>query len=422
LVTSSWKFPVLDFRPPKDTPALIALVKLLLPVIMKFTLHEARVEVVGDGLARFQALAGLRTIICPNHSNHNDPEIMFAFSKLAGEDFNFLAAREIFDRDHGWRGFWLQHLGCYSVVRGAIDRESFKMTKTLVQENRKKLVIFPEGEVTRQNDKLLHLESGVAQMAFWAVDEMVKRKRAEPVFILPLALKYTYSADIRDELERSLYKLEARLGLPGRLQTPMYTRLRAVSEAILSLLEREYSFKAAPEASMNDRIVGLRLAILKRIADFLNIKLPPGAEQLEYVRILRNALDDQIYNGDEAGSAYERKLQEERTAKIKGFYRDLDRVTNFIAIYDGYLRDRLTQERFAEVLDRFEIEVFGSTTVKGPRHIYIDVGRPLDLLPVYPEYRSNKRAALSRVTGDVSQQISTMIDALDVKRSAIMVD
>ncbi len=414
---------MLDFRPPKDSPIAIGLVKLLLPLVMKVPLHDTRIQVVGDGLERFKALNGLRTVICPNHSNHDDPEVMFAFSAAVGEDFNFLAAREIFDYDHGFRGFWLQRLGCYSVVRGAVDRESFKTTRNLIVANKKKLVIFPEGEVSRQNDTLLHLESGVCQMAFWAVDELAKKQQLEPVFILPLAMKFTYPGDIRENLDKALYRIEERLGLESKARDPLYKRLSAVSGSILATLEREYNFKPAGDASVNERIAGLRLAILKNIASYLQIGLPAGLSQLEYVRILRNALDDYVYNNvEEEGTAYLKKLHNEKTAKIKGFYRDLDRVLTFIAIYDGYLRDHLTQERFAEVVDRFEMEVFGKRSIKGARLVYLDLGRPVDLLPMYADYKCNRKTAIQHATDNISEQISTMLDALDRKRPAVFVE
>lgn len=326
---------MLDFRPPKDSPLAIGLVKLLLPAIMKVALHDTRVEVLGDGLSRFAALRGLRTVICPNHSNHDDPEVMFAFSSAVAEDFNFLAAREIFDWDFGWRGFWLQRLGCYSVVRGAADRESFKMTKSLIAANQKKLVIFPEGEVSRQNDTLLHMETGVPQMAFWAVDELAKKQKLEPVFILPLALKYIYRDDIRHDLESSVYHLEEKMGLAGTRphSGELYKRLGLIADALLAALETEYGCKPTSGMSRNDRIVSLRLQILKNIATYMQIELPVGQSQLEYVRILRNALDDAIYTANEEElTAYQKKLHNEKAAKMRGFYRDLTRVTTFIAL------------------------------------------------------------------------------------------
>jgi 1-acyl-sn-glycerol-3-phosphate acyltransferase len=413
---------MLDFRPPKDTPALIWLVKALLPCILKFQMQNARIEVVGDALERFARLKGKRTVICPNHPCRDDPQVMFAFSKLAGEDFNFLAAREVFDWDGGMRGWWFQHLGCYSVVRGAPDRESFKTTRRLIVEGKKKLVIFPEGEISRQNDTIMALESGVAQMGFWALEELQKTQPSEPVFLLPMALKYTYSADVRGNIERSLARLEARLGFSGEGSGSPYARLRRVAEKILLALEQEYGYKPSADATLNERIVGLRAFILKNIAGFLNVHLQESASQLDWIRSLRNALDDFIYDDEGKRSAYEKKIHEEKTAKVRGFYRDLDRVVNFISIYDGYLRDRLTQERFADVLDRLETEVFGSTNPKGPRLIRLDVGSPVDLLELYPEYKASKRATVSRINEKLAGQISGMVELLDKDRPAICVE
>src|SRR5262249_20687781 len=161
-----------DFRPPLDTPALIGMVKLFLPVYMKLELNDTRIKVVDGALDRFKVTAGKRSMLCPNHSNRHDPQVMFSFSKVVDEDFNFVAAREVFDWRNGRNGWWLQHLGCYSVVRGAADRESFKMTKKILVEGKKKLVLFPEGEISRQNETLMPLESGAAQMTFWAMDEL----------------------------------------------------------------------------------------------------------------------------------------------------------------------------------------------------------------------------------------------------------
>jgi 1-acyl-sn-glycerol-3-phosphate acyltransferase len=63
-----------------------------------------------------------------NHSNQYDPEVMFTFSMLARQDFHFLCAREVFEWVFGAVGWWFQSLGCFSVLRGAADIESFKET------------------------------------------------------------------------------------------------------------------------------------------------------------------------------------------------------------------------------------------------------------------------------------------------------
>lgn len=413
---------MLDFRPPKDTAALIWLAKLLLPLHFEIELKGTRIEVVDDGLEKFQELAGKRTVICPNHSNRNDPDIVFSLAKMSGEHFNFLAAREVFDWDHGWNGWRLQHFGCYSVVRGAADRESFKMTKSLIVSGKKKLVIFPEGEISRQNDTLMPLETGVAQMSFWALEELHKQKKTEPVFLLPVALKYTYRADITYELRNSIDRLEEHLNIAKSSSGSLHERLRVIALSVLTALEHEYDHKPIEGQSINERLSSLRTIVLNVIAAHLQIELPTGQSTLTLVRILRNALDEHIYEDEEIASDYQRKLHDEKAKSIRVFYRDLDRVVNFIAIYDGYLLERMTQERFAETIDRFETEVFGKCTIKGPRLVFLKLGEPINLLDYWDSYKANKKAAVQKVTDELSKRISDMLAQLDAGRQSVYVE
>jgi 1-acyl-sn-glycerol-3-phosphate acyltransferase len=158
---------VLDFRPPKDSPLLLNFIKICSPMYKKIGLGGVQLKIEKGALERFEKLKGKRTMICPNHSNRHDPQTMFFFGQAVGECFNYVAAREVFEWDGGMNGWWLQRIGAYSVVRGAPDRESFKTTKRILSEGKRKLVLFPEGEISRQNDTLLPLETGAAQSTFF---------------------------------------------------------------------------------------------------------------------------------------------------------------------------------------------------------------------------------------------------------------
>ncbi len=413
---------MLDFRPPLDTPALISFVKFVLPLYMRVTLHETSVFCAEGAIERFNKLKGQRTLICPNHANRHDPQVMFTFSKYVEEDFNFVAAREVFDYDHGLNGWWLQHLGTYSVVRGAADRESFKTTRRILSEGKKKLVLFPEGEISRQNDTLMALESGAAQMAFWAMTDLEKTNPEASIYIMPMAFKYTYPEDISTSFRRCLHNLESELGVPSVETDSFYVRLRRLGDKLLISLEREYGLKTPENSTMNERVVTLRGFILSNIASYLKIDLPKGGRELESVRILRNAMDDFIFD-DEKVSDYEKRVHEDKAKTIKGFYKDLNRVVNFIAIYEGYFRDRMTQERFADMLDRFETEVFGGEpTFKGPRRVLVDVGEAIDLKKHYDGYKANKKAESAKVTEQIFGQISAMLAKLEESRTPIFLN
>jgi 1-acyl-sn-glycerol-3-phosphate acyltransferase len=417
---------MLDFRPPLDSPALIKLVKVAMPLYMKYALADTRVELVPGARERFQKVAGQRGMVCPNHSHRHDPEVMFNVSKLVGEDFNFVAAREVFDWNDGMNGWWLQHMGAFSVVRGAADKESFKTSRKIIAEGKKKLVLFPEGEISQQNDKLMALESGAAQLCFWAIEEQLKRSiggdSKEDVYLIPVALKYTFISDVRPALLSALRDLERRLNLSVSPSQSAYERLRAVSEQLLAILEAEYGQKPAPEAKLNERVTELRGRILKRIASQLQVELSPTASQLSCVRVLRNAMDDFIYVDEAPQSEYQRKVHDEKAALVRGMYRDLDRVVNFISIYEGYFRESSTQERFADILDRLESEILGGApTLKGARRVFADIAEPINMTELYSGYKISKRATINAVMERLAKSISDMLNDLDKLRNPITI-
>lgn len=413
---------MLDFRPPQDNGFIIGLAKLFKSEILRYRMCNAEITVVGDGVERLKKLAGKRAMICPNHSHRHDPEVMFTLSCMLGEEFNFIAAREVFDWNNGWNGWFLQRMGVYSVVRGAIDRESFKTTKKLLVAGKKKLVLFPEGEISRQNDVLLPLESGAAQLTFMALDELHKTQPQEPIYIVPVAIKYTYKTDLTTHLSDLLDKIEEKLGIKNEAEPSLYKRVRAAAEVVLHTLEEEYNVKAEPGADLNSRMTTLKSKILETVAEFLDIKLPATGSHLDWVRILRNAMDDIIYAEDVDNlPPYQRKIHEEKSEKIRGFYKDLDRVVTFVAIYDGYLTPPATQERMVNVLELIETEVFGQARIKGPRMVYMKVGEPINLLELYAEYKKTKKPVIEKVSHDINLQLNTMLQSMDKERQAVFV-
>jgi 1-acyl-sn-glycerol-3-phosphate acyltransferase len=417
---------MLDFRPPLDRPVLLNFVKAAMPAYMKVRMKGLEIKPVDGAIARFKKTAKQRAMICPNHSNRHDPQTMFAFSNAVGEDFNFVAAREVFDYDDGKNGWWLQHLGAYSVVRGAADRESFKMTRTILAEGKKKLVLFPEGEISRQNDTLMPLESGAAQLSFWGVEERVKTHGENngdlsPLYIIPVALKYTYPTDIRPSLWSTLSVLEEKVGIPNSDKELFHTRLKNLTGKLLVTLEREYEYTPKEGTTVTERVDALRSHILRAVASQLKVELHENGRQLEWVRQIRNKLDDFIYSDDGRGSEYEKKIHDEKAAKVKGFYRDVDRVVNFIAIYEQYFSESNTQERFADILDRLEAEILGhEPTIKGPRTVLVDVGQPINVSELYGDYKKNKKAVIANVTENLGRQLGEMLVGLDKHRKPIM--
>ena len=138
-------------------------------------------DVDAESIARLEAIRGHSTVLAPNHPAHEDPMVMFLLSKRLSQPFYYMAAREAFDRGRfgAIRCYLMQRCGVYSVVRGTVDRDAFRTTRALLFKGDWPIVIFGEGEISRQNDTVMRFERGIVQMCFWALDDMAKAQRRQ---------------------------------------------------------------------------------------------------------------------------------------------------------------------------------------------------------------------------------------------------
>src|SRR5581483_3921566 len=80
-------------------------------------------------------LRGTHCVLMVNHSDREDPTVTFEISRQAKENFIYLAARELFDENLGFRGWVMQRCGAYSVIRGkTADSTSAKATIHLITD------------------------------------------------------------------------------------------------------------------------------------------------------------------------------------------------------------------------------------------------------------------------------------------------
>lgn len=140
------------FVPPRNSEALYRFVYAFLPQVARVIGPLRSVQIPPEDLARLEALRAERAIIAPNHPTESDPVVMLFLSRRLRYRFNFLSTRENLDGLSGWV---LNHLGAYSVIRGFPDRESLRMTRKLLAEQDRKVVIFPEGLTYQHNEHLM---------------------------------------------------------------------------------------------------------------------------------------------------------------------------------------------------------------------------------------------------------------------------
>ncbi len=401
---------MLDFKPPKPNTTLIQIAKTLVPFINRLCLKGLTLDIDAESITYLKTVDGHPTVLVPNHAARADPAVMFFLSKRLSQPYYYMTARETFDKGKfgGVRSFLLQRFGAFSVVRGTADRNAFRTTRKLLSEGNSPLVIFAEGEISRQNDTVMRFERGIVQLCFWALDDMAKSEVEKPLYMVPIGIKYHYPCDMWDDIDAALAELEQNI-LPPVDRTPIerYERLRRMGIAIFKTLAAEYQYKVDETLPLDVHIQKLKMQILSYAEKVMGIH--SEADVLTRVRALKNLVDAEVYKDLEQMTDYERKIHEELLQKFQQFYPDLERLINFIAISDGYVAEERSPERFLEVIVRLEREVFGTSKMRGPRVASVRVGEPKNLRDCYDTYKAQKRETVEQITLELETAVRALV-------------
>lgn len=391
-----------DFYPPQLNRGVVWGMQWLSPWIghwyyrMKLEVHPAEVE-------RLTQLRRCRLLLLSNHPTFHDWIAIFLLSARSGDAFHFLAA---YERFKGLRGRFLQWLGAYSIRRGLGDRPSMAKTIELMMHPRCRLVIFPEGGCSFQNDTVMPFRSGAIQVALQAMNKAVKQ--GEPLldfYVVPLSLKYLYTSDMTLVIESTLSRLERALSMTPAATS--YERLRSIAERVLITLEKDYSIHDAEIAALpwNDRIPRLKQHVLAACEQTLGI-----AASTDRVR-------ERVYRIQYTLEANAEQLVGEEFWTYNAVHKAAARLLNFDAIYDGYVADHPTPERFLETLTRLERAVFNidQPPPKGYRRVLVRLGEPLNLKDYFADYQRDRAATVALLTQTVHQTTQQNLDKLRAK-------
>ena len=401
---------MLDFKPPKPNTTAIRIAQSLIPLINRLCLKGLTLDIDPESIDRLKITDGHPTVLAPNHAARVDPAVMFLLSKRLSQQYYYMTAQETYGtgKFDGLRGFLMQRFGAYSIVRGTADRNAFRTTRELLSKGNSSLVIFAEGEISRQNDTVMRFERGIVQLCFWALDDMAKSGIDKPLYIVPIGIKYRYPQDMWNDIDTALTELERHI-LPSADRTPIerYERLRRIGVTVFKTLATEYQYKMDETVPLDMHIQKLKAQILSHAEKIMGIH--SEADVLTRVRALKNLVDAEVYKDIDQMTEYERKIHEELLQKFQRFYPDLERLINFIAISDGYVAEERSPERFLEVIVRLEREVFGTSKMRGPRVASLRVGEPKNLRECYDTYKAEKRETVEQITLELETVVQTLV-------------
>ncbi len=368
---------------------------------------RCRVDLDEESLRRLRNIPkGAGLIVVSNHTDEMDIRVLLEVACRGKKRFRFMVNQEAFEEMHGFAGFWLERIGCFSVERGAGDAESREYAMNAVKSCRESLVMFPEGEIYYLNDEVQAFKTGAVYLGFQALQDMLRENPLASVYILPLSLKYRYEEPVAKVLKERLEKLEEKIQI--RPKTAMFQeRLNLLMNHVLERYR------------MNDKARGLAQQWAK-FGEDLRAWRDSAVTNLEkkYAQIWEqpsrhlmdraNRLAAEIRQRMEASP----KPEGERLRELRRDLETLKRTIWFAGWAPQYHMEDPSAERLAESVIKLEREIFGIRRpgAMGRRSVQVRVGEPVSLGWFLEEYSKDSRAVCRKITDFLRSTIQCQVE------------
>ena len=357
------------FVPPHRGRRWWHLFRPLLPLYLRKSHGVVSVQFRHPERLRASLDAGHGVMLAPNHCRPCDPMVLGALSHSIRRPFYFIASSHLF-RLGGLQAFLLPRLGVFPILREGNDRESLKCAMQLTAEADRPFVIFPEGVISRHNDKLNPLMEGTALMARGAAKERAKLIPPGKVVVHPVAIRYFFDGDVRAAIEPVLREIERRLSWQALDVLPLAERITKIGGALLALKEIEY-FGAPKAGPLGERLPKL----IERLLAPLEAEWVKGRREkdvVQRVKLLRTAIVPEMT----AGGLDEAELQR-RWRQLADIY-----LSQQLAFYPvDYWGENPTPERLLETVERFEEDLTDVARRHAPFRAVVDVGEAIEVSP-----------------------------------------
>jgi 1-acyl-sn-glycerol-3-phosphate acyltransferase len=447
--------PALEFIPPNFNPLALQVTKLGMPLWRKFKtpitqIQTENVEQLVELYHQFQS-DNVRFLMAFRHPSTYDPfplsHLIWQVVPQVAQEQNISLASPVhfhFMYDRGiplWAGKWLEHLlpnlGGTPIIRGKLDRQGLRSARELFAKGQFPLAAAPEGGTNGHTEIISPLEPGIAQLAFWCIEDLQKENRCDRVAILPIGIRYNYEREEWDAVAELLTQMELDCGLSplsGKSgedfsSTPLkalYPRLIRLGQHLLSLMEdfyRRFYHRSLPDSVGDSLDLTTRLPVLLDMAlqvaeDYF--KLSSKGTVIDRCRRLEQAGWERIYREDieniESLSPLERGLADRvaEEAHLRMWHMRL--VECFVAVTGQYIREKPTFERFAETtllvwdtIARIKGERPAFRPELGKQSVQVRIGDAISVSDRFESYKSSRRSAIANLTEDLRSALGQTI-------------
>jgi 1-acyl-sn-glycerol-3-phosphate acyltransferase len=349
-----------------------------------------QLERLSDSLA-----AGHGIVLAPNHCRPCDPLIVGELCRRAGTVPLYMASWHVF-LESRWKGFLLRRAGGFSVYREGMDRQALQTAIDILYQAKRQLVIFPEGVITRTNDRLAALMEGPSFIGRAAAK---RRKDNDPpgqVVIHPVAIHYFFHGDIQKTLQPVLDEIEQRLSWQPKRDLDLYQRIYLLGASLLCLKEIEY---------LGHPQTGPIFERLERLIDHVLVPLEQewldgqrGDTVVARVKKLRTAILPDMVQGQISDAERERRWRQ---------LADMYIVQQMSHYPPEYAKSNPTPERMLETVERFEEDLTDVCRTHAPMTATVQVG---EAIPI--SAKRDRSATEDPIMSAVEASLRSMLDEL----------
>ena len=339
----------------------------LLPWYLNKAWGIASVECRGTESLRQSVRDGHGIVLAPNHCRPIDPLVLGSLIPHIGTPLFAIASWHLFMAG-GFTPWAIRRMGAFSVYREGMDRQAMTTAIDILERALRPLVIFPEGVVTRTNDRLTEFQEGAAFIARSGAKK--RAKQGGKVVLHPIALKYFFRGDLAASVEPVLTSIEHRLTWQPQREHTLIERIVQLGSALLCLKEVEYLGK--PQAgTLHERLLRLIDHILSPLEDEWAQGKHDGHVVARVKRLRSAILPDMV-----AGEITEAE-RERRWRQLADMY-----LAQQLSWYPpDYVTSRPSAERLLETVERFDEDLTDEARIHRPLHCVIQVAEPIEVSP-----------------------------------------
>ncbi|MFK7788943.1 MAG: lysophospholipid acyltransferase family protein [Phycisphaeraceae bacterium] len=330
---------------------------------------------------------GDRLVLMPNHPTHADAAIMLEACRRAGLTTQMMAAYDVFLRSRA-DAFVMQRLGAFSVDREGSDPRAMKTALGVLDKGKHALVVFPEGNVYLENDRVTPFSEGAAFIALRAAHQL--KEQGHRVLAVPVSIKATHQQDCKPLVIDRLNALAKAVDvvLPAGV-----TPIQAMRLIGVALLHRNLKLRGldTPEADdFHSLISHAGGVVMDKLETKLDITPKPDSTLIDRVRKARQVI-------------HEVRTDTERVADhaAAATWADEAMLALRLASYsDSYAASNPTLDRVEETSEKLAEDIHREMMPPElDRAAYVRFNEPIPLC----EYVTEKRAGRKQVRALTAQ-------------------